>query len=72
MGGVSHLATRPGCCDTSGVAQFRVGELWRYPVKSMMGERVEQLQVAVRGAVGDRAWATRDEVSAARKRSVRS
>jgi uncharacterized protein len=44
------------------VERFRVGELWRYPVKSMMGERVEQLQVAERGAVGDRAWATRDEV----------
>src|SRR5256885_11822459 len=28
----------------------------------MMGERVEQMQLAGRGAVGDRAWATRDEV----------
>lgn len=41
---------------------FEVGELWRYPVKSMMGERVERLELGERGAVGDRAWATRDEV----------
>jgi uncharacterized protein YcbX len=44
------------------VDQLRIGELWRYPVKSMMGERVEQMQLAGRGAVGDRGWATRDEV----------
>jgi uncharacterized protein YcbX len=44
------------------VEQLRVGELWRYPVKSRMGERVEQMTLAERGVVGDRAWATRDEV----------
>ena len=41
---------------------LRVGELWRYPVKSMMGERVERVQLSELGVVGDRAWATRDEV----------
>lgn len=40
----------------------RVSELWRYPVKSMMGERVEHAQLTELGVVGDRAWATRDEV----------
>lgn len=48
----------------TGVAHgsLRVGELWRYPVKSMMGERVERVELSERGVVGDRAWATRDEV----------
>ncbi|HKY17034.1 MAG TPA: MOSC domain-containing protein [Microthrixaceae bacterium] len=41
---------------------MRLGELWRYPVKSMMGERVDHADLAVTGMVGDRAWAARDEV----------
>lgn len=40
----------------------RVRELWRYPVKSMMGERLEALEFGDAGAAGDRAWAVRDEV----------
>lgn len=39
-----------------------VRELWRYPVKSMMGERLPETEVDQRGVRGDRAWATRDEV----------
>lgn len=40
----------------------RIDELWRYPVKSMAGERVRQARVApVHGLAGDRAWAIRDE-----------
>lgn len=38
-----------------------VAELWRYPVKSMVGERLAALAVGARGVVGDRGWATRDE-----------
>ena len=34
-----------------------VGALWRYPVKSMMGERVETVVVTERGILGDRAYA---------------
>lgn len=34
-----------------------VVELWRYPVKSMGGERLESAHVARRGVEGDRAWA---------------
>lgn len=40
----------------------RVLELWRYPVKSMRGERVEQCDVVETfGIPGDRGWAIRDE-----------
>ncbi len=38
-----------------------VTQLWRYPVKSMMGERLDVTTVGAAGIVGDRAWATRDE-----------
>ncbi|GAA2142163.1 MOSC domain-containing protein [Actinomadura napierensis] len=36
------------------------GELWRYPVKSMLGERQDALAVDGRGAIGDRLYAVRD------------
>lgn len=39
----------------------RVGELWRYPVKSMAGERVARVALGKRGVPGDRAWALRDD-----------
>jgi uncharacterized protein YcbX len=39
----------------------RVRELWRYPVKSFLGERCEELELEPRGVVGDRVWAVRDE-----------
>jgi uncharacterized protein YcbX len=38
----------------------RVAALWRYPVKSMLGEQVAALEVTARGAAGDRAWALRE------------
>ena len=41
-----------------------VSTLWRYPVKSMMGERVDAADLVTAGMVGDRAWAARDEVRA--------
>jgi uncharacterized protein len=37
-----------------------VAELWRYPVKSMLGERCARLELTPRGAVGDRVWALRE------------
>jgi MOSC domain-containing protein len=40
-----------------------IAELWRYPVKSMLGERVSELLVTSGGAVGDRAWALREATS---------
>jgi MOSC domain-containing protein len=38
----------------------RVAELWRYPVKSMLGERRNQMPITTGGALGDRAWALRE------------
>ena len=37
-----------------------VASLWRYPVKSMRGERVEDTDVADTGFAGDRAYAVID------------
>jgi len=37
-----------------------VEELWRYPVKSMLGEQLTATEVAQRGLLGDRAYALRD------------
>ncbi|MBI2883806.1 MAG: MOSC N-terminal beta barrel domain-containing protein [Candidatus Methylomirabilis oxyfera] len=41
----------------------RVGEIWRYPVKSMIGERLDRGQVGTQGLWGDRGWAIRDEAT---------
>src|SRR5438552_3092377 len=38
----------------------RVVGLWRYPVKSMMGEELNAVEVTERGLVGDRAYAVVD------------
>jgi uncharacterized protein YcbX len=39
-----------------------VGQLWRYPVKSMQGELVPTARLGPLGIDGDRTWATRDLV----------
>jgi uncharacterized protein len=39
----------------------RIRELWRYPVKSMGGERIDECRLATGGIAGDRSWAVRDE-----------
>ncbi len=36
-----------------------VAELWRYPVKSLGGERISEVVCDLRGIVGDRRWAVR-------------
>lgn len=41
---------------------MRVDSLWRYPVKSMIGEDLAELELDRHGVVGDRCWAVRDEV----------
>jgi uncharacterized protein len=38
-----------------------VDQIWRHPVKSMAGERLDQCVVAQLGIPGDRGWALRDE-----------
>src|SRR3954454_289623 len=37
-----------------------VAEIWRYPVKSMGGERLARSAVTPRGVHADRMWAVRD------------
>ena len=48
-----------------------IQQLWRYPVKSMGGERIESAVVGPNGIVGDRTWAVRDtragEITGAKK-----
>jgi hypothetical protein len=39
----------------------RVVEIWRYPVKSMEGERLDACSLGELGIPGDRGWAVRDE-----------
>ncbi|MXZ86078.1 MAG: MOSC domain-containing protein [Acidimicrobiia bacterium] len=39
---------------------YSITELWRYPVKSMGGERVESLELRTSAVVGDRQWAVRN------------
>ncbi len=39
---------------------MHVSEIWRYPVKSMIGETVPSTRLGEWGVEGDRGWATRD------------
>jgi len=43
-------------------AVMDLAQLWRYPVKSMIGERVDRVEISSLGILGDRRWAVRDEV----------
>src|SRR5712664_1281771 len=45
---------------SSGERVGTVRALWRYPVKSMLGEELDVLEVSGGGVVGDRAYALRD------------
>ncbi|MBT3330604.1 MAG: MOSC domain-containing protein [Rhodospirillaceae bacterium] len=42
---------------------FSVSEIWRYPVKSMQGERLDAAEVTGNGVQYDRGWAVRDTAS---------
>ena len=46
--------------DGAAVKVGTVKALWRFPVKSMQGEQLDELHITSRGVVGDRAWALRD------------
>ena len=50
-------ATHSGLADAEGGS---VVALWRYPVKSMMGEELNATEVTERGLVGDRQFAVVD------------
>ena len=41
-----------------------VGTLWRYPVKSMMGEELNATDITERGLLGDRTYALLDRSDA--------
>jgi|WetSurMetagenome_2_1015567.scaffolds.fasta_scaffold67768_2 uncharacterized protein len=41
-------------------ASWRVAQLWRYPVKSLLGERLPTLQALDDGMDGDRMWGIQD------------
>ncbi len=43
------------------MTHFYVREIWRYPVKSMQGERMKQCVLREGGIPFDRGWAVRDE-----------
>jgi MOSC domain-containing protein len=52
----------PGAPHASGIAPIpRVAELWRYPVKSLLGERLPTLSLVADGVDGDRMWGIRDQ-----------
>ncbi|OUS24762.1 hypothetical protein A9Q99_23495 [Gammaproteobacteria bacterium 45_16_T64] len=38
-----------------------VKEVWRYPVKSMQGQKIPHSQIAKFGVIGDRGWAVKDD-----------
>ena len=42
------------------VASWQVAELWRYPVKSLLGERLSILNLVDDGVEGDRRWGIKD------------
>ena len=43
------------------MTQMNVKEVWRYPVKSMRGERLSKVRLGARGVAGDRIWVVRGE-----------
>ena len=49
-----------GLRPRSKVTLMHVSQLWRYPVKSMIGEQIDTIDVTGTGVAGDRIWATRD------------
>jgi len=44
------------------MSQITLKAIYRYPVKSMLGESLTHVAIGENGIDGDRAWATRDEV----------
>lgn len=42
---------------------MQIAEIWRYPVKSMLGEQLDQASVGSGGIHGDRQWAVVDKES---------
>jgi uncharacterized protein len=51
------------CSASVGVGGGLVAALWRYPVKSMLGEELNAVEVTERGLLGDRQFAVVDPVT---------
>jgi uncharacterized protein YcbX len=61
MAHLEHVGTKASRERAPGERQAgTIVELWRYPVKSMLGTTVNGILITERGALGDRAWALRD------------
>ena len=59
---LGRALVQPSCRRDVSMNRF-VGtlcEIWRYPVKSMLGEQLSELMIGVGGGIGDRAWALRE------------
>ena len=56
---VSRIA-EPANSPERNPQEYRVSKLWRYPVKSMAGESIDEAEVGIDGIAGDRRWAVRD------------
>src|SRR5690242_18794952 len=54
------LAPGPPARTMPARVTMRITEIWRHPVKSMGGERLEHVRVDARGIHADRLWAVRD------------
>jgi uncharacterized protein len=52
-----------GLADTRIASIGEVVSLWRYPIKSMMGEELNSTYLTKRGVLGDRAYALIDPAS---------
>jgi uncharacterized protein YcbX len=46
--------------DAGVTGDLRVLEVWRYPVKSLLGERLDRAELGPGGVLGDRGWALFD------------
>src|SRR5205809_4266554 len=60
-------STGEGGWHMSDATQTELGSvvsLWRYPVKSMMGEELNSTEITERGLLGDRAYALLDSSTA--------
>lgn len=49
--------------DTAAPRSIRIEEIWRYPVKSLQGERLSGAILDDSGLRGDRCWGVRDETT---------
>ncbi len=58
--GKARRMAEPANSSERKTQEYRVSELWRYPVKSMAGESIDVAEVGIDGIAGDRRWAVRD------------